>query len=403
MPTSELIKVSKKRIALFLDGTWNDISNNTNVWRLKSLCASDASQVIYYSQGVGTQFGSKYLGGMLGKGLNDEVIQAYEWLVEHYTEGDEIFIFGFSRGAYTARSLSGFISKCGLLRIGSPLGVGELYDRYGKGGILRTIRELNRDARDHADGPFTLEEKWLLNYSMAIPVKFIGVWDTVGALGIPFGNISGWSRSTFEYLETDLHINNDFAYHALAIDEHRPPFAPTLWARTIPKNVNIEEIYPPIRPIKDVEQRWFIGAHANVGGGCSADLLAQMPLKWIIEKAISHGLVMKIDLKLEGNECVAPIVDSFKGFYGRWSPFFRRYYRPIGVFPVDIDSKNARITVNETIDTSVFERWRKDPTYRPSNLVDWAKTYGVDVASVQQTIRADKPSEIIPDPPAAAQ
>src|SRR5436309_7692528 len=122
---------TKKRVAVLLDGTWND---NTSVWRLKSLLASQGrgglEQISYYSVGVGTAFGERLCGGMFGYGLNDEIIRAYEWLIDHYNVGDELFIFGFSRGAYTARSLSGLISKCGLLAAGAPLSVNQLYARY---------------------------------------------------------------------------------------------------------------------------------------------------------------------------------------------------------------------------------------------------------------------------------
>src|ERR1700722_16474581 len=104
-----------KRLALFLDGTWNTLNNNTNIWRMKSLCRQSESQMSYYSAGVGTQKDERLRGGMFGVGLDDEVTNAYEWLVEHYEAGDRIYIFGFSRGAFTARSLAGFISKCGLL------------------------------------------------------------------------------------------------------------------------------------------------------------------------------------------------------------------------------------------------------------------------------------------------
>lgn len=104
---------AQKRIALFLDGTWNSVQNNTNVWRAKSLCATSGDQISYYSQGVGTLFGQRFMGGAFGYGLDAEVINAYEWLVENYSQGDQIFIFGFSRGAYTARALSGLISECG--------------------------------------------------------------------------------------------------------------------------------------------------------------------------------------------------------------------------------------------------------------------------------------------------
>ena len=115
----------RKRIAVFLDGTWNTVNDNTNVWRLKSLLAPEGrdsvEQLAYYSTGVGTTFGRRLIGGAIGYGLNDEIIRAYEWLIDHYNKGDVLFIFGFSRGAYTARSLSGLISKCGLLIAGAPL------------------------------------------------------------------------------------------------------------------------------------------------------------------------------------------------------------------------------------------------------------------------------------------
>jgi hypothetical protein len=95
-------KPEKKRLALFLDGTWNVVADNTNVWRMKSLCApvgtDGVRQLIYYNPGVGTQFGYKIRGGALGYGLDDVVIDSYEWLIDHYEAGDDIFIFGFSRG-----------------------------------------------------------------------------------------------------------------------------------------------------------------------------------------------------------------------------------------------------------------------------------------------------------------
>jgi uncharacterized protein (DUF2235 family) len=125
---------TKKRLALFLDGTWNVVSDNTNVWRLRALFAPRSSdgceQRAYYSTGLGTKFSEKIRGGMFGRGIDTAITSAYEWLMDNYEPDDEIFIFGFSRGAYTARSLSGFISICGLLRRGAPLGVNQLYKRY---------------------------------------------------------------------------------------------------------------------------------------------------------------------------------------------------------------------------------------------------------------------------------
>jgi len=386
---------TKRSIALFLDGTWNTITSNTNVWRLKSLCKKDGSQLVYYSAGVGTQYGEKLRGGMFGLGLDQEVIDAYEWLIQNYVTGDELFIFGFSRGAYTARSLSGLISKCGSLQVGAPLGVGQLYDRYRRGIGIRTIRELVSAKKSNPSASLSIEESWILEYSVPIPIRFIGVWDTVGALGVPFGNIPIISRSNYKFLETDLRINNDNAYQALAIDEHRKDFAPTLWTKTVKKN---EESYPP-RPIENVEQRWFVGAHANVGGGYPNDVLAQIPLKWLMSKAIIHGLRFEREVSLDGDESRAAIADSYRDtFYGIYRMFRRPFFRPIGRGPVvDTHSGDVTTTINETIDSSVFDRWRRDSGYRPQNLIAWAKDLEVSVESRRQSIRADQPDAAVLD------
>jgi uncharacterized protein (DUF2235 family) len=175
-----------KRIAIFLDGTWNTLNNNTNVWRLKSLCAPDEpQQLVYYSQGVGTRFGEKVRGGVEGYGLDIEIIDAYTWLVQVFETGDEIFVFGFSRGAYAARSLSGLISKCGVLKPGAPLSIEQLYARYRR-RTDRTIRQLQ------AGGPSSyakLEERWIAGYCIPTNIKFVGVWDTVGSLGNPLTSL----------------------------------------------------------------------------------------------------------------------------------------------------------------------------------------------------------------------
>lgn len=184
-----------KRLAVFLDGTWNVENDNTNVWRMKSLCADSGPdgirQAIYYSIGVGTSRGEKATGGMFGYGLDREITQAFEWLIDNYEESDEIFIFGFSRGAYTARSLAGFVAKCGLLTRGAPMGINQLYSRYRKGPDERTIWKLFADLEASKAGDLSIEEQWLLKYSKRVPIKMVGVWDTVGALGMRGGGRSG--------------------------------------------------------------------------------------------------------------------------------------------------------------------------------------------------------------------
>jgi uncharacterized protein (DUF2235 family) len=379
-----------KRIALFLDGTWNTVENNTNVWRLKSLCAIDPSQVSYYSAGVGTQFGDRLRGGLLGWGLDEEVILAYEWLVENYNPGDRIYLFGFSRGAFTARSLSGAISKCGLLKPGAPISLTQLYDRYRKGSAVHTIREL----QNIPDDKLSMEDIWLRKYSMPIPVWFQGVWDTVGALGVPFGDMPILSRSNHAFLEVDLRINNYWSYHALAIDEHREAFAPTLWVKNVTNGV---PTYPP-RPLDQVEQRWFVGAHADVGGGYANGLLAQVPLTWLMQKAQLRGLTFKNTVTIDGDENKAAIHDSFAemadGFY-RIFKLWRPYYRAIGADPLVVGDTTTT-TINETIDASVFDRWHADRTYRPANLSAWAQRRHVDIGMLKDSVRADDPSVVVP-------
>ena len=384
---------TKKRLALFLDGTWNQVSDNTNIWRFRALFSPVADdgcqQRAHYNTGLGTKLGERISGGAFGAGIDEAITGAYEWLVEHYEPGDEIFIFGFSRGAYTARSLSGFISKCGLLQSGAPLGVNQLFMRYRHPG-QRTIRELIA-ARDAGQTDFSFEEKWMLKFAQAVPVKFVGVFDTVGALGVPFPLVHRLFGSAYPFLNTGLRQNNEYAFHALAIDEHREAFRPTLWS-----NQGATNATP--RPIERTEQRWFVGAHANVGGGCLNDPLAELPFKWLERKAVSLGLTLKDSFAIDADAVTAPVSDSYTEFmWGlyRLFTFGRKYYRPIGMPPKD--EGQGVTNINETIDVSVFERWRTDPNYRPPGLNAWAKLKNLNPSKVTSSVRADDPTVVVAD------
>jgi uncharacterized protein (DUF2235 family) len=395
MPDAPMVvaSISKKRLAVFLDGTWNAVNDNTNVWRLKSLCSANsrdgAAQLVYYDIGV-----NGFAGGVFGKGLDTNVTEAYQWLIEHFDPGDEIFIFGFSRGAYTARSLSGLIAKHGLLKPGAPISVKQLYERYHRSSD-RTLWTLLDEQRKGNLTDASLEEKWLMKYSQAIPIKMVGVWDTVGALGIPFFSIEGISRSTFGFLHTGLRLSIENGFHALAIDEHRRDFAPTLWTVRHPKEPKAVIAEP--RGITSVEQRWFVGAHANVGGGYDSDLLAQIPLRWMMKKASGFGLTYRYDVAIEGDVHEAAVTDSYKEFVaGAYHFASPSYDRPIGAPPEERED-GTHFTINETLDRSVFDRWRNVSDYRPANLMDWAKQHGVDIAKLQTSVRADDPQTEAPD------
>jgi hypothetical protein len=227
-----------------------------------------------------------------------------------------------------------------------------------------------------------------------VNVKVVGVWDTVGSIGWKAGNIPGISRSTFDYLQTGLRIHILNGYHALA-DEHRNDFAPTLLDVHHPKDPNAVIAQP--RPLSGVEQRWFVGAHANVGGGYQTDLLAQAPLRWMMKKAESLGLSFRSEVDLDGNALTAPIADSYKSFgSGVYAIFYPPLYRTIGREP-DVREDGSHINVNETIDASVFERWRADPTYRPANLVEWAQRKKVEPAQLHTSVRADDSRVVVPE------
>ena len=219
-----------RRLALFLDGTWNDHGDNTNVWRLRSLCsarcAEGREQRIYYDPGP-----SGFLGGTFGEGVGDNVLQAYEWLVQNYEEEDEIFLFGFSRGAFTARSLAGLVAKCGLLQPGAPVSTRQLFERYSLNKDP-TVRKLAKLRGEGAVVSFSDMDELVLKYCRPIPIKMVGVWDTVGSLGVPAFRIPKVSRSRMDWHHTGLRLPIEHGFHALALDEHRPNFKPTLWTVT---------------------------------------------------------------------------------------------------------------------------------------------------------------------------
>lgn len=377
-----------RRLALFIDGTWNVEDNNTNVWRLYSLAlsADPEGQLCFYTKGVGTSYGSKLRGGVLGMGFSQILRQAYDWLIAHYRKDDHVFVFGFSRGSYAARSLAGLIARCGVPAAGSPVGVDEIYQRYKGGGDTRTIYKLLEDHAAGRTSDFSLFERWMVDHCVTARVRMVGVWDTVGSL---VGN--------YHYLETGLRQPIENVFHALAIDEHRISFKPTLLTFNVHADRPATETIRP-RPIDDVEQRWFVGAHANVGGGYASDPLSQRPLGWIAGKAEALGLRLSAPILLDERPWTYPVTDSFARFaYGlyRVACLGIPYHRVVGE-PDRVRGPIATTNVNETIDGSVFERWRLDDGYRPSNLRAWARRFGVDPASPTTAVLASDPRRPAP-------
>lgn len=281
-----------RNLVVCCDGTWNSPSTTyqgkpspTNVQKMSQLAVNDHQQLVYYHPGVGTQDGKlmNALAAVTGLGLTNHVRNCYTWLATNYQPTDQIFLFGFSRGAYTARALAGLISKCGLANFG-PGGVAsgdqpplldEIFVEYRGGGVGARI------------GPapfFNVADN--TQRSSTTPIWFVGVWDTVGALGIP-RDVPGFSLIDnyvmFEFRDKGLSPNVQNARHAVALDEHRATFVPTLWTNEAERNTASPD---------SVKQVWFAGAHADVGGGyAEGDIaLADCALQWMIEESKGCGL-----------------------------------------------------------------------------------------------------------------
>lgn len=328
----------KQQILLF-DGTWNNEKSNTNVWRFCRLLPDGTER--FYDEGVGNSWGERVRGGAFGFGLSQNIKDGYEYLCMNYNPGDEIYLFGFSRGAYTARSLGGMIRKCGILKKYSALHVDQGYELY-------------RKKHDSPDVPEAVEFRTRHSHPVwkkdtapeGTRIKMIGVWDTVGALGIPLSGVP-FSREYYRFHNTGLSSIVENAFHAVAIDEHRKDYEATLWTEVDENNSN-------------VEQRWFVGAHADVGGGYVDGDLDNVTLRWMQQKARECGLTFAQEAPLNPTDHLSVLHDSFKRFaFGLYALFHlgARNYRKLKTTKTD-----------EPIDPSVKARLATDPKYRPQNL-----------------------------------
>ncbi|WP_263382492.1 DUF2235 domain-containing protein [Granulicella arctica] len=266
-----------KKIILCADGTWNTphgplaVPNDTNVRKLYLMLNEDASQLKYYDSGVGTDGSAfeHFFGGTMGEGLFEKVQDGYAFLSYVWDPGDEIFIFGFSRGAYTARSLAGMIALFGV-----P--TKNLDNRMVK-RIFDVYRISDHDQRKAAKEPLVAE------YGLTdVDVRMVGVWDTVGALGVPGHLFGNFDQAKYGFLDTTLSKCVQNAYHAISIDERRASFLPTLW--TNPDG-------SPRANDAQLTQVWFPGVHCDVGGSYSDCGLSNITLRWMIDNARACGLV----------------------------------------------------------------------------------------------------------------
>jgi uncharacterized protein (DUF2235 family) len=273
-----------KRLVICCDGTWNTPDQTkdgrpcpTNVTKLALAVAEDdggVAQRLYYHRGVGSYGRPRLRGGAFGVGLSHDVLRAYRFIVDNYEPGDEIFLFGFSRGAFTVRSTAGLLNNAGVLRAENADRIDDAYALYRARAVKpRDIEsELFRRSYSHETSAFHTR------------IRFIGVWDTVGALGIPTIGpkfLTDWVNRRFAFHDTELSSRVDAAAHALAIDEKRRAFKPALWSQRDHADG------------QSIEQVWFAGVHCDVGGGYPDASLADVTLGWLAGRAQKYGLALR--------------------------------------------------------------------------------------------------------------
>ncbi len=374
-----------KIIAFLADGTWNGVSVDkdqdgvpeaTNVLKLYHNLAGDESidsfaleneserialdtdrnvlQIAKYLHGVGDSDNPirKMLGGAFGAGVISRIVRGYTFISRNYKPGDKIIIAGFSRGAYTARALGGMIAKDGLLDY-QALNIKSKEEAYQYGLFVWASYRENR-VESLAQRAINMVWRKIIGLGTPVhteqmirdvPIHAIGVWDTVGAMGIPIYGEENSRMDLFRFADTDLSNKVAHGFHALAIDEYRTDFAPTPWT-----------------PRAGIEQAWFIGAHADVGGGYEESDLSDFGLQWMSEKLGlgGDGLLFKDPLPVEPNgKFPSDIHDSWNTLPFKLKP------RAIRAIPTDADlHSSVKMRRNSTA-----------ATYQPKALDGWAGQY----------------------------
>ncbi len=366
-----------KNIILLSDGTGNGAAkkNRTNVWRLyRALDLHRDDQIAFYDDGVGSQefLPLKILGGTIGWGLKRNVIELYKFLCRNYEHGgdgddpDRIYLFGFSRGAFTVRVLAGMIEFCGLyteyrdeddLHTTVRRNYRAFRSKFRHGVLSRAFRSV---FRTQSTAPGTVKPE----------IEFIGVWDTVDAYGLPIDELAIlWDRLIFPIRFPDQRLSTKVkrACHALSIDDERHTFHPVLWDESEEHELAESGQVQPGR----IEQVWFAGVHSDVGGGYPMNDLSLVPLDWMIFKV----------------EAVAPaeprlhFIPQIRGEYKKHSDwhgmqhdsragfaaYFRYKPREIDLLCNDPDNK---VTVdNPKIHRGVLERIQRNAVpYAPTGL-----------------------------------
>jgi uncharacterized protein (DUF2235 family) len=361
-----------KRLVVCCDGTWineaveeNGVPATSNVFKIHNAVAERApdgtAQLRYYHPGLGAEDRGLLAwlgGGMVGAGIDRHICNAYHWLARHYEEGDEIFLFGFSRGAFTVRSLAAFLGY-GLLSLDG------LSQKEGWHRVHKAYRK-GYQKTDFVKKEW-VEPGWAFFHGgAAAPVRFVGVWDTVGALGVPDDmgviNILFDRPAKWRFHDTNLGAHVACGRHAMAIDEVRASFTVARWQN------GTASAHP--MPHQDAVELWFPGVHADVGGGYSDCSLSDGALRWMLDEAAFQGLGFRAVADTVVGNAAGPLHNSYQGVLSR----FRS--RPRNV--------PALATKNEALfHRSAFVRQSvsplPSPAYRRTVLLKVGESHEVDI------------------------
>ena len=338
-----------KNIIVFSDGTGQEGGEGapTNIYKLFNMILDRSpEQIAFYDRGLGTDW-RKLTGMVSGMGISKNIQDCYRFIFDNYTAGDQIYLFGFSRGAATVGSLSSFIHLFGIL----PKSRSELIGR-----AYRIYKIKNREKRKKKAAEFV--EK---HHTMWTRIQFLGVWDTVAALGIPLKPIDvivdkiPFFRHHYHDLRLPESVEN--AYQALAIDDERLTFHPTLWDSKLAEHQRMKQV-------------WFCGMHTDVGGGYREQQLSDIALGWMVEKATAHGLKLYPGQKVEIHGDPDGTMHDSRG--SAFTKFYRR----------EVRSWNANTHGKPTVHASVLKRTLNphngnNPPYKPW-ILDGSLDYDVE-------------------------
>lgn len=350
-----------KRLVICCDGTWQRLYEGvlTNVaLTARSIAPRDAKgnpQIVFYSEGVGASLsGLSMWQGMTGDDLDDHLLEAWLFINLNYEPGDQLYLFGFSRGAYTVRSLAGMLRKIGILRRAHVDKADMALDIYRNQKIGADSDETDRFRRAHCiawprlSAPFT-------EPPVDLRIRYLGVWDTVGQLGIPrVLPFAVGINEQYQFHDTALSRSVQAARHAVAIDERRKAFAPTLWS-------NLDAFNTPGAPPR-VAQMWFPGDHGGVGGGPSRGL-SNCALMWVLEGAEAVGLSIDREPGSVISACLADI-DPIQ--CGIAAP------KPWSLLSLGGARWREGLTRLDDVHETALLRWSGNEAYRPAPLAPFA-------------------------------